>query len=131
MKNIGGKWSITAVDKYEIHFAPEGKQWKMRVKNRKNPGRYPDQNIMCQSTSPTIFASKFVKSESVFNAWLLLVDNKILQKINECTETEARHVLKTDSWTVTFDKLHSFIIILYALCVFRANKADIHSLGSN
>lgn len=97
----------------------------------KNPGRYPDQKIMCQSTSPTIYARKFVKSESVFKAWLLLVDNKILQKIYECIETEARRVLKTDCWTVTFDKLHSFIRILYAFGVFGANEADIHSLWSN
>lgn len=60
---------------------------------------------MCQSIGPTVYARKFMKSQSVLSAFLLFLDNKMMQQIKKCTEMEARHVLETNNWTVTLDKL--------------------------
>ncbi|XP_058808047.1 uncharacterized protein LOC131673786 [Phymastichus coffea] len=46
-------------------------------------------------------------------AFELIIDAHIMKHIKDCTETEARRVLKVD-WRITVSELRSFLAILYA-----------------
>lgn len=64
------------------------------------------------------------------SAFLLLIDNHILEHVRICTELEASRVLGKN-WTITQAKLKAFLAILYARGAYEGNTLRLQYLWNN
>nr|XP_012152690.1 PREDICTED: uncharacterized protein LOC105664119 [Megachile rotundata] len=96
----------------EIEIAADGTQW-VKLKAGKSSGRPSVHTIFKDIAGPTGYAKRNIMSGCVTSASELIIDAHIMKHIKDCTETEARRVLKND-WTITVSELCSFLAILHA-----------------
>ncbi|XP_033195568.2 uncharacterized protein LOC117159659 [Bombus vancouverensis nearcticus] len=96
----------------EVEIAVDGTQW-IKLKAGGSRGRTPIRMIFKDIAGPSGNAKRNIMSGCVISAFELIIDRNIMEHIKNCTETEARRVLKKD-WTITVAELHSFLGILYA-----------------
>ncbi|KOX69488.1 hypothetical protein WN51_06572 [Melipona quadrifasciata] len=92
-------------------------------------GRTPIRMIFKDIGGPTAHAKRNIMVGCMLSAFDLIIDKHIMQHIKDCTETEARRVLKTD-WTITIAELRSFIGVLYARGAYEARSLKASYLWS-
>ncbi|XP_046382565.1 uncharacterized protein LOC124153453 [Ischnura elegans] len=83
-----------------ILYAADGSEWRVVPPNEGLPGRLARQNVFVDRAGPTAHAKRFI-NETCSSAWRLIIDEKILRIIKNCTETEARMKLGDQNWSVT------------------------------
>ncbi|XP_061512551.1 uncharacterized protein LOC133393104 [Anopheles gambiae] len=93
--------------------APDGTQWKVVEVNNANGGIVAEVNVIRDVPGPSAYAKRYVVAGAVSSSWRLIIDNGILNQIRKCTEIEARRVLQTKNWTLSFAELEAFLAILY------------------
>lgn len=108
----------------EIEIAADGTRW-VKLKAGKSRGRPSVHTIFKDIAGPTGYAKRNIMSGCVTSAFDLIIDAHIMKHIKDCTETEARRVLKND-WRITVSELRTFLAILYARGAYevRALKAS-------
>ena len=95
-------------------------QWT-KLKPGGSTGRTPIRMIFKDIGGPTAHAKRNIIMDCMLSAFDLIIDKDIMQHIKDCTEAEARRVLKTD-WTITIAELRSFIGILYTRGAYEARS---------
>ena len=95
----------------EIEIAIDGTQW-IKVKTGVSRGRTPVRMIFKDIAEPTGYAKRNIMSGCVTSAFGLIIDRHMMERIKDCTETEAHRVLKKDG-TITVAELRSFLGIPY------------------
>ena len=68
-------------------------------------------------------------SGCVTSAFELIIAAHIMKHIKDCTETEARRVLKND-WKITVSELHSFQAILYTRRAYEVRSLKVSYIWS-
>ena len=120
----------TTRDVMGIEIAVDG--W-VRLKAGKSMGRPSVHTIFKDIAGPTGYAKRNIMSGCVTSAFELIIDAHIMKHIKDCTETEARRVLKND-WKITVSELRSFLAILYARGAYEVRslkvKAVVKKMGS-
>ncbi|XP_046399972.1 uncharacterized protein LOC124166486 [Ischnura elegans] len=112
-----------------ILYAADGSEWRVVPPNEGLPGRLARQNVFVDRAGPTAHAKRFI-NETCSSAWRLIIDEKILRIIKNCTETEARMKLGDQNWSVTLEELDAFLGIFYLRGVLGAKSLPIKSLWS-
>lgn len=112
----------------DIEIATDGTQWT-KLKPGGSKGRTPIRMIFKDIGGPTAHAKRNIMVGCMLSAFDLIIDKHIMQHIKDCTETEARRVLKTD-WTITIAELRSFIGVLYARGAYEARSLKASYLWS-
>lgn len=109
--------------------ASDGTVWK--VENTSNSsGRRPLQNILRENGGPTSYAKRHICSDKPLSAWRLIINEKILRIIKECTDAEAKRILQNDSWNISLQELEAFIALLYVRGALAAKGLPVLSLWS-
>ncbi|XP_013170332.1 PREDICTED: piggyBac transposable element-derived protein 4-like [Papilio xuthus] len=90
----------------------------------------PEHCIFKDFYGPTGLAQKNIMKGDLSSAFLLLIDNKILEDIITFTEKEAFEVLGIE-WKLTISKLKAFIGILYARGAYEGNTLRVSYLWNN
>ncbi|KAK2583958.1 hypothetical protein KPH14_006422 [Odynerus spinipes] len=78
-----------------VNMRPDGTRW-VKLQAGKSAGRPPVHMIFKDIPGPTGYAKRNIMSGCVTNAFELIIDSHIMKHIKECTEAEARRVLKND-----------------------------------
>ena len=89
--------------------APDGTQWKVVEINNGNGGRVAELNVIRDVPGPSAYAKRYVVAGAVSSSWRLIIDNGILNQIQKSTEIEARRLLQTKNWTLSFAELEAFL----------------------
>lgn len=110
-------------------IAKDGTKWK--VQNSANTsGRRGLQNILRENAGPTFYAKSRVYPKQTLSAWRLMINDKILRIIKDCTSIEAQQQLQNDSWNISLNELEAFISLLYVRGALTARGLPILSLWS-
>lgn len=80
--------------------------------SQKRVGRASAQNIIKVIPGPTPFAKRNISS--IVTAFTSMIDDKLLEHIRICTETEAHRCLGDTNWSLSLIELRAFIAVLYA-----------------
>ena len=104
----------------EIEIAIDGTQW-IQLKAGESRGRTPVRMIFKDIAGPTGYAKRNIMLGCVTSAFEWIIDRHIMERIKDCTETEAYRVLKKDS-TITVAELCSFLGIIYARGTYEAGS---------
>ncbi|KAK2578421.1 hypothetical protein KPH14_000968 [Odynerus spinipes] len=111
------------------HVANNGSVWE-EIQIGGTPGRTPLHNIFRQEVDSTGYAKRHIMKGIVSTAFLLIIDHRIMNHIRSCTIEEVKRVLGSD-WSLSQEKLHAFIAILYARAAYGANNLNISFLWNN
>lgn len=71
------------------------------IETGENSGRRQSQNVMTESSGPTVHAKHNI--EDALSAFLCLIDDVMLKHIRDCTVAEAHRVNEYSSWDMTED----------------------------
>ena len=77
-------------------------------------GSMPSQNVLRSSSGPTSYAKRKVVEKSIMSAFTLFIDDFMICEIVSCTETEARSILKNDTWSTSKEEIHTLLRIFFA-----------------
>lgn len=111
--------------------ATDGTEWETIAPGLNSAGRRALHNILRENPGPTNYAKRHITEESVSSAWMLMINDKILRHISDCTEKEAHRQLNNDTWSLSQHELEAFIAVLYARGAFGANTLPILSLWNS
>ncbi|XP_017760652.1 PREDICTED: uncharacterized protein LOC108551124 [Eufriesea mexicana] len=93
-------------------------------------GRLPVQSVFKDVHEPTAHAERNIMKGNLSSAFLLLIDNHILQQVRICTELEGSRV-SGKNWTITQAKFKAFLAILYAREAYEENTLRLQYLWNN
>ncbi|XP_055388036.1 piggyBac transposable element-derived protein 4-like, partial [Condylostylus longicornis] len=116
------------ITRKDVHIASDGTVWK-EIQKGGCAGRSPSHNIFKATSGPTAYTKRNIISGQVSSAFMLLIDNRMIEHIKNCTETEAQNVLG-NHWTTSIDELYAFIAILYARGAYESKNMKISYLWS-
>jgi hypothetical protein len=117
------------VPNQQTEIASDGTVWK-RIEEGGVAGRLPVESVFKDVTGPTAHAKRNIMKGNLSSAFLLLIDNHILEHVRICTELEASRVLGKN-WTITQAKLKAFLAILYARGAYEVNTLRLQYLWNN
>lgn len=117
------------VPNQQTEIASDGTIWT-RIEEGGVAGRLPVQSAFKDVHGPTAHAKRNIMNGNLSSAFLLLIDNHILEHIRICTELEASRVLGKN-WTITQAKLKAFLAILYARGAHEGNTLRLQYLWNN
>lgn len=110
----------------ETEITIDGTQW-IKLETGGSSGRPLTYTIFKDIAGPTSYAKKNIMPGYVNSTFELIIDRQMIQHIKDCTETEARQVLKKN-WTVA--QLHAFVAIPYARGAYEATALKASYLWS-
>lgn len=113
----------------QTEIASDGTIWT-RIEEGGIAGRLPLHSVFKDVHGPTTHAKRNIMNGNLSSAFLLLIDNHILEHIRICTELEASRVLGKN-WTITQEKLKAFLAILYARGAYEGNNLRLQYLWNN
>lgn len=93
-------------------------------------GRLPTQNVFRANEGITTKTRATVTDTSKQSAFSLLIDEKTIRHIKNCTEIEANRVLGKTDWSLSLDELEKFIGLCYLRGVFGGKNLPVHSFWS-
>ena len=100
--------------------ANDGTRWEVVSPSESTPkGAIKNLKVTSEIQGPTPYALHGIQKGSLKSALQLLIDDVMVKHIKECTEEEARFVLKNDTWSTSVDEIYAFIGLIYikgALC---------------
>ena len=97
--------------------AKDGTKWEHIEFSAESRGKLQPENVLTESRGLTRYANPMLDSPLI--AFELFVDKAMLTHVQQCTETEAHRVKKSDEWKLSLSELKAFISLLYvrgALC---------------
>ncbi|KAK9686069.1 hypothetical protein QE152_g37477 [Popillia japonica] len=109
-------------------IAPDGTEWTAGAVGDTPAGRRAQQNILRELPRPSGLARQGIDEDKLSSAWLLIIDDRIRNHIEKCTEEEARRRQEVDDWSVSLQELKAFIAILYARGATGAKGLELESL---
>ena len=113
-----------------VVVSPDGTKWEVINTDEVSAGRRAQHNVLRDQPSPSPHAKRYVIGGIASSSWRLLIDERMLKHIRECTDKEARRVLVSDDWSLSPYELDAFLGVLYLRSATESKGMDIHLLWS-
>ena len=105
---------VSRTARKSLTIAPDGTEWLQLTSGDSSLRRCSEQNILRETSGPTLYTKRNVFAGSPASAWRLLVDDFILKHIAKCAITEGHRQAQDEKFAPTIKEWETFIAVMYA-----------------